>query len=411
MKPCSPKTTLLLSLTFLTIACRSTKSHANAVPPARPAAPVTSVDMGALTEPKRLLRGFIDADKYWKWTQPTFAVALDRPQTVGSPTYFEMDFNLMPQVIVQPGDSIVIVRANGVEVCKKTYKEPGRRLLLCQVPENALATEPVVVEVESNKWIRDPDPGPEKSLIVVSMGLKEYEATAEFETLQSERPARAMDRVAEHWKPVPAGTIRGMTDWAFKSDMAMNTRFQGISIVKIPVDLWMMQQIIYDIKPDFIVETGTYKGGSALYFAWLMQSMNLPGRVLTVDIEDLHQGAVDNPLWKNYVDFYLGSSTDPALVKRIADRVKGRRVLVGLDSDHHMLHVLRELKLYGPLVSSGSYLFVEDTQLDGVPTIQDLRTGPMAAVEQFLAINKDFERDYSREVVPSFYHGGWLRRK
>ena len=91
---------------------------------------------------------------------------------------------------------------------------------------------------------------------------------------------------------------------------------------------------------------------------------------------------------------------------------KGRRVIVNLDSDHSMGHVLQELRMYAPMVSPGSYIAVEDTHLDGVPTHPEQGPGPMAAVLQFLSENHDFEQDFSREaMVMTSYPGGWLRRK
>jgi cephalosporin hydroxylase len=112
------------------------------------------------------------------------------------------------------------------------------------------------------------------------------------------------------------------------------------------------------------------------------------------------------------VEFSLGSSTDPAIVARFAQRVKNARTIINLDSDHSMRHVLNELRAYAPMVSPGSYIAVEDTHLDGVPTHPEQGPGPMAAVLQFLSENHDFEQDFSREaMVMTSYPGGWLRRK
>jgi cephalosporin hydroxylase len=178
----------------------------------------------------------------------------------------------------------------------------------------------------------------------------------------------------------------------------------------------MLQQIAYEVRPDFVVETGTWFGGSALYWAHTLNGMGLENtRVFTVDIQDAtNQGANSNPLWKKYVTFYKGSSTDPAIVARIAKQVAGGRVIVNLDSDHAMQHVLNELRLYAPMVSPGSYIAVEDTHLDGVPTHPDMGAGPMAAVLEFLKedAGHDFEQDFTREAfVMTSYPGGFLRRK
>jgi len=101
-------------------------------------------------------------------------------------------------------------------------------------------------------------------------------------------------------------------------------------------------------------------------------------------------------------------------VSKIAGLVKGRKTLVTLDSDHTMPHVLKELKTYAPLVSRGSYLVVEDTHMDGVPTAPEFGPGPMAAVMSFLhdGGSADFEPDLGREAyIMTFNPGGWLRRK
>ena len=137
-------------------------------------------------------------------------------------------------------------------------------------------------------------------------------------------------------------------------------------------------------------------------------------RVITVDIQNLHQLAASNPLWKRYVTDFIGSSTDPDIVARIAQLAKGKKVLVALDSDHSMAHVLKELALYSPMVSKGSYLIVEDTHMDGVPTAPAFGPGPMAAVRKFLEDGGDklFEQDVTREAyIMTFNPGGWLRRK
>jgi cephalosporin hydroxylase len=192
--------------------------------------------------------------------------------------------------------------------------------------------------------------------------------------------------------------------------------FHNVRIIKNPLDLWMLQQIAWEVRPDFVVETGTWYGGSALYWAHTLNGMGLESaRVLTVDIQDLTgQGASSDFLWKKYVQFFLGSSTDPKIVGKMAEQVKNRRVIVNLDSDHSMHHVLEELRMYAPMVSPGSYIAVEDTHLDGVPTHPEQGPGPMAAVRQFLSedAGRDFVQDFTREaMVMTSYPGGWLRRK
>ncbi len=191
--------------------------------------------------------------------------------------------------------------------------------------------------------------------------------------------------------------------------------FHNVQIDKNPLDLWMMQQIIYEVQPEFVIETGTLRGGSALYWAHTLNGMGLEkSRVFTVDTQDFTSTARTHPLWKKYVTFLKGSSTDPAIVSEIARQVRGHKTLVTLDSDHSMKHVLDEIRAYAPLVSRGSYLIVEDTHIDGVPTQPNFGPGPMAAVLEFLKTggSQNFAQDLSREaLIMTFNPGGWLHRK
>ena len=192
-----------------------------------------------------------------------------------------------------------------------------------------------------------------------------------------------------------------------------NMWFLGIPIQKNPCDLWMMQQIIYETRPDVIVETGTFRGGSALYFAHTLSGMGLDdSKVLTIDIENVCSEAASWPVWQKHVQFFHGSSTSPEVVDQIRQACRGKRVMVVLDSVHEKDHVVKELELYAPLVSAGHYLIVEDTNSDGVPVFPG-SVGPTAALEAFLPTpeGRKFTQDASREaMVLTFNPGGWLKR-
>lgn len=196
-------------------------------------------------------------------------------------------------------------------------------------------------------------------------------------------------------------------------DIWQNMWYQGIRIQKNPCDLWMMQQIIYETRPDYIVEAGTFRGGSALYFAHALEGIGLKhSKVITIDIENACQEAAKLPLWRKRVEFIQGSSTDPDVVARISHQTRGKKVMVILDSVHARDHVLQELRYYAPLVTPGSYLVVEDTNSDAIPIFPG-QPGPMAAVCEFLKSEdgKDFVQDASREaLVLTFNPGGWLKR-
>lgn len=194
-----------------------------------------------------------------------------------------------------------------------------------------------------------------------------------------------------------------------------NMWFLGIRIKKNPMDLWMMNNIIAEVRPDFIIETGTDHGGSALYWAASLDLLGLKdSRVITIDIDDRTAAVSDKSLWNDYVEFMHSSSTDSELVAAIGERVRGSTVLVALDSNHQAYHVLQELQMYGPMVTPGSYLVVEDTNMDGVPVAPGFGPGPMTAVIQYLEGDGGelFDQDLTREAyVLTFNPGGWLRRK
>ncbi len=184
-----------------------------------------------------------------------------------------------------------------------------------------------------------------------------------------------------------------------------NTAWLGVRVLKCPLDLWVYQEILHEVEPDVIVETGTYLGGSALFLASLCQLMNR-GRVITVDIEE----RTTRP--KNERITYLhGSSVEDSVLNAVRSLIRpSDQVLVILDSDHSRGHVLGELRGYAPLVTNGSYLIVEDTNINGHPVEPSRGPGPMEAVTEFLRGNRDFVVDRSREkFLLSFNPGGFLR--
>jgi cephalosporin hydroxylase len=175
-------------------------------------------------------------------------------------------------------------------------------------------------------------------------------------------------------------------------------QWMGIPTQQNPNDAWLVQELIHAVKPDFIVETGTFHGGSALMWAMILREVNPKGRVLTVDIEDVSVEARKQDIWKERIDFFLGSSTDPKIVADIANRVKGGRVLVILDALHTADHVHRELQMYSPLVDVGSYIMVQDTLGDYPPAfLPQNGPGPWTGLQQFLRETDAFVIDGSRE--------------
>jgi len=189
------------------------------------------------------------------------------------------------------------------------------------------------------------------------------------------------------------------------------TRWLGVLSQQNPNDAWIHQEIIVDVKPDIIVEAGTLHGGSAALWATILQQVNPNGRVITIDIEDKAAEAKKLPIVRQYVDFLIGSSTDPAIVAEVKKRVEGRKVLVILDSDHSKGHVLAEMKAYAPFVSVGSYMIVQDTNINGHPVLANFGPGPMEAVQEFLASNQQFKPDEKAERLMFTLHPkGYLKR-
>src|SRR5208337_3409587 len=165
-----------------------------------------------------------------------------------------------------------------------------------------------------------------------------------------------------------------------------------------PNDVWMIQEIICEVRPDLIIEAGTRAGGSAAIWAMVLQQVNPNGRVITIDIKDyVPSEARDLPIIKEKVDFLLGSSTDPKIVDEIRRRTEGKKVLVILDSDHSKNHVLNEMIAYGPMVTKGSYMIVQDTNINGHPVLPDFGPGPWEALDEYLPKNEQFQPDKSRE--------------
>lgn len=197
----------------------------------------------------------------------------------------------------------------------------------------------------------------------------------------------------------------------YGSSVWSNTRWLGIRSEQAPTDNWSMQEIISEIHPDYIIETGTMNGGTTLFYASVLSLVNPDGKVITIDIAPQVEDASKLPLWKQHVEMVVGSSTDSKVTDHVAQEVQGKKVLVTLDSLHTRDHVLKEMQIYSKLVSPGSYLVVQDTNLNGHPVSPNWGPGPMEAVQDFLRMNDNFVPDPNREkFVLTFYPGGWLRR-
>jgi cephalosporin hydroxylase len=364
----------------------------------------------------RLLRGFYEGSEAWRWTGRQFAVSLDAPPPLDANTFVVLDFTVPDELISGVHEVTVTAQVNGQRIGSQKYTAAGRYFLQFNVPPALLKQSPAEVEFDLDHVAKDPANGRELGLIVVGVSLHHPEETVVDRDAATQLARQGYLQLLKKRKlQLPIEKQNELMKLFHDIPVWSHMWFENVPIEKNPLDLWMMQQIIYETRPEFVIETGTFRGGSALYWAYTLNGMGLENsRVFTVDVQDLTPTAATNPLWKKYVTFFKGSSISPEIVSDIAGRVKGRKVLVTLDSDHSATHVLAELRAYSPMVTSGSYLVVEDTHIDGVPTQPDAGHGPLTAVLQFLKEggNQDFEQDFSGEAfIMTFNPGGWLRRK
>ena len=194
-------------------------------------------------------------------------------------------------------------------------------------------------------------------------------------------------------------------DAIYESEVWTRAWWLGAQALKNPLDLWVYQEILFETRPELIVETGTYRGGSALYLASICDLLG-SGEVLTIDIEPMRDDYPQHPR----ITYLAGrSSTDRELLAEVRARAEGRRTLIVLDSDHAQVHVEAELEAYAPLVPVGCYLIVEDSNIGQIR--EDLMPGPLEAVEAFLARTDEVEIDRQREkFLITFNPSGYLRR-
>jgi cephalosporin hydroxylase len=192
----------------------------------------------------------------------------------------------------------------------------------------------------------------------------------------------------------------------YDSGIFYNTSWLGAQVLKCPFDLWIYQEIIHEIQPDVVVECGTFQGGSSLFLASVCDLVG-HGSILTIDTEQ-RKGRPQH----HRIQYLHGSSTSEKIVEAIERSVQGRdTVIVILDSDHHKEHVLNELRIYSQFVTTGSYLIVEDTNINGHPVRSDFGPGPMEAVEAFLEEDGRFVIDRTREkFILTFNPHGYLRK-
>lgn len=202
--------------------------------------------------------------------------------------------------------------------------------------------------------------------------------------------------------------------WYYDNLVWMTTTYLGISILKLPSDMWNYQEILSELRPRMVVEFGTYSGASALFFAHTLRLAGLDGKVLTVDIDSTELAAP--VLAEPTIERMCCSSIDPAVAERIAELRTERPgpIFVILDSDHRKEHVLAEMLMLRTLLVCGDYLVVEDANINGHPVRPTHGPGPFEAMAEYFArYPNDYEHDLAREhkFGLTFATNGFLRRR
>jgi cephalosporin hydroxylase len=209
--------------------------------------------------------------------------------------------------------------------------------------------------------------------------------------------------------------------WFYESGSWKKGSWMGVPILQLPTDLMVLQEIIYQVRPKTILETGTHQGGASLFFASMLQLLHGDeGRVITVEynLEDSTRERIANHPLGSKITVIEGSSTDPGIVARVQQEVSDSEtpVLVFLDSDHSYAHVLKEMDTYHSIVSPGSYMLVFDTVCR---YLYDLPHGNAAwekdnayfSVEAFLDDHQEFETERKWEKYHvTFAPLGFLKR-
>ncbi len=214
-------------------------------------------------------------------------------------------------------------------------------------------------------------------------------------------------------------------DWMLHSDKykyTYNFTWMGRPIIKYPQDIIAMQELIWQVQPDLIIETGIAHGGSIIFSASMMEMLGNNGKVIAVDIDirKHNRDAIEKHPMMKRITMLEGSSIDENIVSQIADYAKGfKKVMVVLDSNHSHDHVLRELELYTPLVSLNSYILLPDTFVEFFPKGYvtdrpwDVGNNPYTAMEAFLKTTDQFIKDEAitnKLLITEALGGGYLKR-
>ena len=200
-----------------------------------------------------------------------------------------------------------------------------------------------------------------------------------------------------------------------------NFSWMGRPVIQYPQDMMAMQEIIWNIQPDLIIETGIAHGGSLIYYASLLELIG-NGEVLGIDIDirEHNRKEIENHKMFKRIKMIQGSSIAGETLEQVKKYAEGKqKIIVVLDSNHTHDHVMSELEMYSPFVSPGSYIVVFDTIVEDLPEGYfsqsrpwGIGNNPKTAVHEFLNTNKNFVIDemIDNKLLISVAPKGYLKR-
>lgn len=202
--------------------------------------------------------------------------------------------------------------------------------------------------------------------------------------------------------------------------------WMGRPIIQYPQDMIALQEIIWDVKPDMIIETGIAHGGSLIFSASMLTLLEACGEIengqvlgIDIDIREHNKKAIEAHPMSKKITMFEGSSIDDEVIKRVQEFAKqGKKVMIILDSNHTHEHVLAELKAYAHLASVGSYCCVFDTIIEDMPEGSfpdrpwDKENNPKTAVWEYLKECNDFviDKDIENKILITVAPDGYLKR-
>lgn len=239
----------------------------------------------------------------------------------------------------------------------------------------------------------------------IQVGLEKYRTDPRSTAAKIKRVLRPMSK---QYRKLFNMRIRDWMEYHHTEIVFKQSYWMGKKVLKNPMDAWIYQEILHEVKPDFVIEIGSDVGGSTLYFAHLLDIIG-KGKVISVDISRDNYDVAHERIVE-----VTGNSSSPQLFAQVCELCQDKQVVVIHDGDHTKEQVLKDMNLYSRLVGVGSYLIIEDGINDLFRPFEELGSfeeGPMAAALEFINENPHFQIDKSRErYIMTYNPNGFLKR-